>query len=64
MEQKVWLPGMDSNHELDIFLKAHNLLILQSRAKSSKAPKADIWYKNGTKTFDYALTSTVADVSR
>jgi hypothetical protein len=32
--------------------------------KSSKAPKADIWHKNGTKTFDYALTSTVADVSR
>jgi len=27
----IWLPGMDSNHELDKFLKSHNLLILQSR---------------------------------
>ena len=25
----VWLPGMDSNHELDKILKAHNLLILK-----------------------------------
>jgi hypothetical protein len=29
--QKVWLPGMDSNHELDRILKSRNLLILQSR---------------------------------
>jgi site-specific DNA recombinase len=28
---EVWLPGMDSNHELDKILKSHNLLILQSR---------------------------------
>jgi hypothetical protein len=26
-----WLPGTDSNHELDEILKTHNLLILQSR---------------------------------
>jgi site-specific DNA recombinase len=26
-----WLPGMDSNHELDKILKSRNLLILQSR---------------------------------
>ncbi len=26
-----WLPGMDSNHELDRILKSRNLLILQSR---------------------------------
>jgi site-specific DNA recombinase len=26
-----WLPGMDSNHELDKILKSHNLLILKSR---------------------------------
>jgi hypothetical protein len=26
----VWLPGMDSNHELDKILNTHNLLILQS----------------------------------
>jgi hypothetical protein len=26
-----WLPGMDSNHELDRILMSHNLLILQSR---------------------------------
>jgi hypothetical protein len=28
---KLWLPGMDSNHELDKIFKARNLLILQSR---------------------------------
>jgi hypothetical protein len=28
---KRWLPGMDSNHELDKILNAHKLLILQSR---------------------------------
>jgi len=26
-----WLPGMDSNHELDMILMSRNLLILQSR---------------------------------
>jgi site-specific DNA recombinase len=26
-----WLPGMDSNHELDTILMSRNLLILQSR---------------------------------
>jgi len=31
IETKGWLPGMDSNHKLDKFLKSHNLLILQSR---------------------------------
>jgi len=30
-ELTLWLPGMDSNHELDRFLKSHNLLILKSR---------------------------------
>ena len=30
MKQKVWLPGMDSNHELDKILNSRNLLILQS----------------------------------
>src|SRR5262249_8629178 len=29
-EIEIWLPGMDSNHELDRILKSHNLLILQS----------------------------------
>ncbi len=28
---EIWLPGTDSNHELDRILKSHNLLILQSR---------------------------------
>jgi hypothetical protein len=28
---EIWLPGMDSNHKLDMFLKSHNLLILKSR---------------------------------
>src|SRR6266481_4485500 len=27
--RKIWLPGMDSNHELDRFLKPHKLLILK-----------------------------------
>jgi hypothetical protein len=31
LKQKVWLPGMGSNHELDRILKSHNLSILQSR---------------------------------
>ena len=26
----IWLPGMDSNHELDKILMSRNLLILQS----------------------------------
>jgi hypothetical protein len=30
VDQNVWLPGMDSNHELDRILKSRNLLILQS----------------------------------
>jgi hypothetical protein len=30
IESKGWLPGMDSNHELDTLLKSRNLLILQS----------------------------------
>ena len=28
--QVVWLPDMDSNHELDKFLKSRNLLIIKS----------------------------------
>jgi hypothetical protein len=31
LKQKVWLPGMGSNHELDKIFKVHNLLILKSR---------------------------------
>jgi hypothetical protein len=31
-----WLPGMDSNHELDRFCKHRNLLILQSRKSYQK----------------------------
>ena len=31
LKLKNWLPGMGSNHKLDRFLKAHNLLILKSR---------------------------------
>ena len=30
LKQKVWLPGMGSNHELYRILNSHNLLILQS----------------------------------
>ena len=31
LKLKSWLPGMGSNHELDRFLKSHNLLILKTR---------------------------------
>jgi len=34
-----WLPGMDSNHELDRFLESHNLLILQSRTSRQRHQK-------------------------
>jgi len=30
-DSDIWLPGMDSNHELDTILKSRNLLILKSR---------------------------------
>jgi hypothetical protein len=46
-----WLPGMDSNHELDKILMSRNLLILQKSLKSSKASKAGPWYKKCTKIF-------------
>jgi hypothetical protein len=44
-----WLPGMDSNHELDMFFGPCNLLILQKSVMSPKASKAGLWYKIGTK---------------
>jgi hypothetical protein len=47
-----WLPGMDSNHELDKILRSRNLLILQSRRSRQKRQKAGFWYKIGTKYFD------------
>jgi hypothetical protein len=34
-----WLPGMDSNHQLDRFLSFCNLLILQSRQSRKKPQK-------------------------
>ena len=34
--RRYWLPGMDSNHELDRILKVHKLLILQGRRSHQK----------------------------
>jgi hypothetical protein len=33
---EIWLPGMDSNHELNRFWKYRNLLILKSRKRYQK----------------------------
>src|SRR5258707_7007461 len=47
----IWLPGMDSNHELDRFLKSHNFIDSKKSLKSPKASKAGSRYKIGTKYF-------------
>ena len=47
MKQKVWLPGMGSNHELDRILKPRKLLILQSRRSRQKHKKQGF----GTKVY-------------
>jgi DNA invertase Pin-like site-specific DNA recombinase len=38
-DEEIWLPGMDSNHELDKILKCRNLLILKSRRSRQKHQK-------------------------
>src|ERR1017187_1190461 len=43
---KEWLPGMDSNHELDTFLKCHNLLILKSLQSHQKHQNHDLGTKS------------------
>jgi len=42
-------PVMYLNHELDMFFRPCNLLILQKSVMSPKASKAGLWYKIGTK---------------
>jgi hypothetical protein len=54
--------GMNSNHELDMFFRPCNLLILQKSVMSPKASTAGLWYKIGTKSF--APTSSDAQTSR
>lgn len=46
-----WLPGMDSNPELDRFFEVSELIDSKKSLTSSKASKAGIWYKIGTKSF-------------
>jgi hypothetical protein len=49
---KRWLPGMDSNQgELDKILKAHNLLILQSRSSRQKPQNHDPGTKSVQNSF-------------
>jgi hypothetical protein len=47
----IWLPGMDSNHELDKILKARKLLILTSRRCRQKRQKQGL----GTKSVQEVL---------
>jgi hypothetical protein len=49
-----WLPGMDSNHELDRFLKSRNLLILKSRRSRQRHQK----HASGTKSVQNILRVT------
>ena len=48
---KLWLPDMDSNHELDRILKSHNLLILQSPLSRQKQQKQAFGTKSVQKVF-------------
>jgi hypothetical protein len=48
--------GMDSNHELDRFLKTSQLIDCKKSLKSPKASKAGLPYKIGTKNFSLYLT--------
>ena len=47
----LWLPGMDSNHELDMIFKSHNLLILKSRRSHQKPQKQGLGTKSVQKHF-------------
>jgi len=57
------LPGMDSNHELDRFLKSRNLIDSTKSLKSSKASKSGARYKIGTKYFSHEIGWSVASHS-
>jgi hypothetical protein len=54
LKTKAWLPGMDSNYELDRILKSQNLLILKSRRKCQKHQKQASGTKSVQKYFDTA----------
>jgi hypothetical protein len=49
--QAVWLPGMDSNHELDKIFNVRNLLKSKIRRQRKKRQKAGSLYKTRTKIF-------------
>ena len=46
VREKSWLPGMDSNHELDKFLKCRNLPILKSLQSHPKHQNHDLGTKS------------------
>jgi site-specific DNA recombinase len=56
---KNWLPGMDSNHELDKILKSRNLLILQSRRSRQRHQKQGL----GTKSVQNSFRVTCPKIS-
>jgi len=45
-DSEIWLPGMDSNHELDKILMFHNLLILQSHRSRQTHQKQGLGTKS------------------
>lgn len=51
--ERQWLPGMDSNHELDRILKSQNLLILKSSRSRQKHQKQGF----GTKLVQFFLSN-------
>jgi hypothetical protein len=47
----VWLPGMDSNHDLDSLEISLEVIDSKKSLKPSEASKASIWYKIDPTTF-------------
>ena len=58
-DSKIWLHGMDSNHELDKNSDASQLIDSTKSLKSSKASKAGCWYKICTKYSSAVLKSSL-----
>jgi hypothetical protein len=61
-ENKGWLPGMGSNHELDRILKSRKLLILKSRRSRQKHQKQASGTKSVQKIFEPNHATHVASV--
>jgi hypothetical protein len=58
LKQKVWLPGMGSNHEVDKILKSRKLLILQMGRSRQKHQKQ----ASGTKSVQKFLAPNLARI--